>query len=245
MPRARISSSSVGARATRLAAPVGVGGPDDACGARPGGRRRGGCRAACAAPARGRRAAAARRRRPGGRPASGAGGGRDESVGEGAGRADARRRARMSKRVAGLAVADQRARARGPRRSRAIRSTRRWLATVGPGALGVEDVLQHQARVVGLAVDVDLRARQAGRCAGAGESARARARTGGGCRAADARARARCRARCRRPACQAGALAAVAREDELDRPAEVGRRRHQAARSAQPLEDERRSPYCR
>ena len=220
--------------------PVGVGGADDGARARRAARRTGGCRAASAAPARGPGAARARRRTPGARPASGAGGARPsvEKASVNGPVALSTTRARASKRRAGLGVDERGAGDAAARDRGASDSTRRWLATAAPAASASSDVLEHQPRVVGLAVDVGHRAGQAG-----GAQVRAPARRASprrqlaGRARAGARARARCRARCPTPSVrQAGRLAAVAREDELDRAAEVRRRAHQAPPLGQPLE---------
>ena len=148
------------------------------------------------------------------------------------------RRAWISKRAPVSPSTTSAPRAR-PRRSRAIRSTATWLAAVGAGRFGVEHVLQHQPGVVGLTVDVDLRAFETG-AAQVGrqgvERVRVEAPAGRG-RAPERQRVVERDAGAQRD--EAGALAAIAREDELDRPTEMRRRRHEAPSLAQPLEHQR------
>ena len=79
----------------------------------------------------------------------------EEAVCERAGGADHDARPRLDP-VAGLAVDEPDADDAALAIAAAVASTRTWLAPVAAGGLGVEDVLEHEPRVVGLAVDVGL-----------------------------------------------------------------------------------------
>ena len=170
--RRRAPGSRRRGAAAAVGRPVGVGRADD--GARAGGqaRRTDGCRAASAAPARGPGAGRARRRTPGGRPASGAGGAPPSAtkLSVNGPVALSTTRARASKR-APVSASTSAAPTTRPRRSRSSASRAQVVGDGGAGRLGVEDVLEHQSRVVGLAVDVGHRAGQA-----RGAQVRARAR---------------------------------------------------------------------
>ena len=157
-----------------------------------------------------------------------------EAVGERTGRAQHDAGARLEG-VAGLDVDEPRADDATP----AIAPQRLGAQVVGDGGarrLGVEDVLEHQARVVGLAVDVSDRAGEA-----RGAQVRSEIVELAGRQLAAARRRAPEGERVveRDADAQRGEprrLAAVAGEDELDRPAQVRRRAHQEGALVQPFE---------